>query len=109
VAAALEGRSACWCSTIANTSWKAWRIRRESSLRRHCADHSDSREGLGVADERSWRVPSLEVGAAVKLFVDRAQSSLADEPTAVEEFVVVLDGIRWRSSWPLRDGVDDRD
>ncbi len=38
-----------------------------------------SREGLGVADEQLWRVPSLDVGcgtdsAAVNLFVERAQS-----------------------------------
>jgi hypothetical protein len=52
-----------------------------------------SREGLGVADERSWRVPSLEVGAAMELFVDRAQSSSADESTAVEEVCRRLDGI----------------
>jgi predicted ATPase len=52
-----------------------------------------SREGLGVDDERSWRVPSLEVGAAVELFVDRAQSLSADESTAVEEVCRRLDGI----------------
>jgi predicted ATPase len=52
-----------------------------------------SREGLGVADERSWRVPSLEVAAAVELSVDRAQSLLADESTAVEEVCRRLDGI----------------
>jgi hypothetical protein len=38
-----------------------------------------SREGLGVSDEQSWRVPSLDVNAgtesaAVNLFLDRAQS-----------------------------------
>jgi class 3 adenylate cyclase len=38
-----------------------------------------SREGLGVADERLWPVPSLDVGAgidsaAVELFVERAQA-----------------------------------
>ena len=38
-----------------------------------------SREGLGVADEQVWLVPSLDVGAgidsaAVNLFVERAQS-----------------------------------
>ena len=38
-----------------------------------------SREGLGVADEQLWPVPSLDVGAgidsaAVNLFVERAQS-----------------------------------
>jgi predicted ATPase len=52
-----------------------------------------SREGLGVADERSWRVASLEVGAAMELLVDRAQSLLADESAAVEEICRRLDGI----------------
>ena len=34
-----------------------------------------SREGMGVADEQLWRVPSLDVGAARwSLFVERAQS-----------------------------------
>ena len=33
---------------------------------------STSREGLGLADERPWRVPSLEVDAAVELFAERA-------------------------------------
>ena len=38
-----------------------------------------SREGLGVADEQVWPVPSLDVGAgidsaAVNLFVERARS-----------------------------------
>jgi predicted ATPase len=38
-----------------------------------------SREGLGVADERLWPVPSLDVGAgidsaAVSLFIERAQA-----------------------------------
>ena len=38
-----------------------------------------SREGLGVADEQLWPVPSLDVGAgidsaAVSLFVERARS-----------------------------------
>jgi predicted ATPase len=52
-----------------------------------------SREGLGLADERSWRVPSLEVGAAVALFAERAQNLLADESTAVEEVCRRLDRI----------------
>ena len=52
-----------------------------------------SREGLGVADERLRRVPSLEIGAAVKLFEDRAQNLTADESTAVEEVCRRLDGI----------------
>ncbi len=56
-----------------------------------------SREGIGVADELFWRVPSLDVGAAVELFVERAQSmvsdTLADEATAVEDVCRRLDGI----------------
>jgi predicted ATPase len=56
-----------------------------------------SREGIGVADERLWRVPSLDVGAAVELFVERAQSivsgALADESNAVEDVCRRLDGI----------------
>ena len=64
-----------------------------------------SREGLGVADEQLWLVPSLDVGAgtdsaAVTLFVERARSvaqrfSLAgaDEAAAVVEICRRLDGI----------------
>jgi predicted ATPase len=56
-----------------------------------------SREGIGVADEQLWRVPSLDVGAAVELFVERAQSMvsdpLADEATAVADVCRRLDGI----------------
>ncbi|MGO9354520.1 MAG: ATP-binding protein, partial [Mycobacterium sp.] len=64
-----------------------------------------SREGLGVADEQLWLVPSLDVGAgidsaAVTLFVERAHSvasrfSLAtpDEAAAVVEICRRLDGI----------------
>ncbi len=56
-----------------------------------------SREGIGVADERLWRVPSLDVGVAVELFVQRAQStvsgSLASETAAVEDVCRRLDGI----------------
>jgi len=64
-----------------------------------------SREGLGVADEQLWLVPSLDVGegidsAAVTLFVDRARSIVsrfavanADEAAAVVEICRRLDGI----------------
>jgi predicted ATPase len=52
-----------------------------------------SREGLGLADERSWRVPSLEVGAAVELFAERAPNLTGDESAAVEEVCRRLDGI----------------
>ena len=64
-----------------------------------------SREGLGVADEQLWPVPSLDVGAgidsaAVELFVERARSvapgfsvAKADEAAAVVEVCRRLDGI----------------
>src|SRR3984957_7055383 len=64
-----------------------------------------SREGLGIADERLWPVPSLDVGAgvdsaAVALFVERAQHvsprfTLGDagEAAAVVEICRRLDGI----------------
>jgi predicted ATPase len=90
-----------------------------------------SREGLGVADEQLWPVPSLDVGAgidspAVTLFVDRARSvaprfSLAqpDEAGAVVEICCRLDGIplaielaasRMASITPMevRDRLDQR-
>jgi predicted ATPase len=62
-----------------------------------------SREGLGIADEQLWPVPSLDVGidsAAVALFVERAQNvsprfTLGDgsEAAAVVEICRRLDGI----------------
>ena len=64
-----------------------------------------SREGLGVADEQLWPVPSLDVGAgidsaAVNLFVERARRvaprfSLgnADEAGAVVDICRRIDGI----------------
>jgi predicted ATPase/class 3 adenylate cyclase len=64
-----------------------------------------SREGLGVADEQLWLVPSLDVGAginseAVSLFVQRARSvaqrfsiSQPDEAAAVVDICRRLDGI----------------
>ena len=64
-----------------------------------------SREGLGVADEQVWPVPSLDLSggidsAAVNLFVERAQSvaprfsmATADEAGAVVEICRRLDGI----------------
>jgi predicted ATPase len=64
-----------------------------------------SREGLGIADERLWPVPSLDVGAgvdsaAVALFVERAQHVSPrftvgedDEAAAVVEICRRLDGI----------------
>jgi class 3 adenylate cyclase len=64
-----------------------------------------SREGLGVADEQLWPVPSLDVGtgmdsSAVALFVERAQGvsprfsvTNADEADAVLAICHRLDGI----------------
>jgi len=64
-----------------------------------------SREGLGIADERLWPVPSLDIGAgvdsaAVALFVERAQHVSprftvgdAGEVGAVVEICRRLDGI----------------
>jgi predicted ATPase len=64
-----------------------------------------SREGLGIADEQLWPVPSLDVGAgvdsaAVGLFVERAQHvsprftvAEAGEAAAVVEICRRLDGI----------------
>jgi predicted ATPase len=90
-----------------------------------------SREGLVVADEQSWLVPSLDVAAgidsaAVRLFVDRARSvasgfsmATGDEATAVVEICRRLDGIplaielaasRMASMTPIevRDRLDQR-
>jgi predicted ATPase len=64
-----------------------------------------SREGLGIADEQLWPVPSLDVGAgidsaAVSLFVERARSvaprfsmEKPHEAAAVVEICRRLDGI----------------
>ncbi|WP_308124108.1 ATP-binding protein [Mycolicibacterium xanthum] len=64
-----------------------------------------SREGLGIADEQVWTVPSLDVAAgtesaAVALFTERARSvaqhfsaSTPDEAVAVVEVCRRLDGI----------------
>jgi predicted ATPase len=64
-----------------------------------------SREGLGVADEQLWLVPSLDLGAGIEsaamdLFVERARSvasgfalTTTDEARAVVEICRRLDGI----------------
>ncbi len=90
-----------------------------------------SREGLGVADEQLWLVPSLDVGAgidsaAVNLFVERARSvasrfslGSSEEAAAVVEICRRLDGIplaielaasRMASMTPIevRDRLDQR-
>jgi predicted ATPase len=90
-----------------------------------------SREGLGVADEQLWLVPSLDLGAgidsaAVDLFVERACSvasgfsmATTDEVDAVIEICRRLDGIPLAielaasrllsmTVGELRDRLDDR-
>lgn len=52
-----------------------------------------SREGLGLGDERLWRVPSLEIDTATALFEERAQVPLVNEAAAVGEICRRLDGI----------------
>jgi len=64
-----------------------------------------SREGLGVADEQLWPVPSLDVGAGIEsaaaaLFLERARTvrpgpapATPDESAAVVEICRRLDGI----------------
>jgi predicted ATPase len=56
-----------------------------------------SREGLGIADEQLWPVPSLESPAAVDLFIERAHrvapAFSVDDECAVAEICRRLDGI----------------
>ena len=64
-----------------------------------------SREGLGVADEQLWPVPSLDVGAGIEsaaamLFLERARTvgpgpspATPDEASAIVEVCRRLDGI----------------
>ncbi|MGA9680103.1 MAG: adenylate/guanylate cyclase domain-containing protein [Mycobacterium sp.] len=64
-----------------------------------------SREGLGIADEQLWQVPSLDVGAgvvsaAVELFTERAHAvasrfsmSAPEEAAAVVDICRRLDGV----------------
>jgi predicted ATPase/class 3 adenylate cyclase len=56
-----------------------------------------SREGLGIADEQIWPVPSLGVDAAADLFIERAHrvapAFSADDARAVAEICRRLDGI----------------
>jgi predicted ATPase len=56
-----------------------------------------SREGLRLADEQLWPVPSLDIDAAVDLFMERAHrvapAFVADDASAVAEICRRLDGI----------------
>src|SRR5262245_14595575 len=83
-----------------------------------------SREALGLNEERSWRVPSLDVPASVEPFVARASSvrpsfPAATEREAIEQICERLDGVplaielaaaRTRMMSPRRiaEGLDDR-
>jgi predicted ATPase len=55
-----------------------------------------SREGLGIADEQLWPVPSLESPAAVDLFIERAHR------VAPAFSADVSTESRWPSSWRHR-------
>ena len=56
-----------------------------------------SREGVGVADEQLWPVPSLDIGAAVDLFLQRAHRVApgfsVDDAATVTEICRRLDGV----------------
>jgi predicted ATPase len=56
-----------------------------------------SREGLRLADEQLWPVPSLDADAAVDLFMERAHrvapAFVADDASAVADICRRLDGI----------------
>ena len=81
-----------------------------------------SREGLGIADEQLWPVPSLDVGAgvdsaAVALFVERAQNvsprfAVRDDGEA-GALVEICCCSRWHSAGHrtgrLADGIHDRE
>ena len=66
-----------------------------------------SREGIGVADERLWRVPSLDVGAGALSFSSNAPKAWfrvrwpARRPRW-RTFVAASTGSRWPSSWRPR-------
>ena len=107
VAAALEGRVRLLvfdnCEHVLDAA--ADLIEAILAHRRPCGSLATSREGLGVADEQLWPVPSLDIGAgidsaAVNLFVERAHSvaprfsmATTDEAGAVVEICRRLDGI----------------
>ena len=63
VAAALEDRCGCWFSTTANMSLDAAADLVEAILAGSATAKilATSREGLGLADEQLWPVPSLDM------------------------------------------------
>ena len=62
-----------------------------------------SREGLGVVDEQTWPVRSLDVEAAAELFIERAHSVApaftVDDADASWRSAVGSTESAWRSSW----------
>jgi predicted ATPase len=107
VAAALEGRSRLLvfdnCEHVLDTA--AGLVEAILAASATITILATSREGLGIADERLWPVPSLDLGAgvdsaAVALFVERAQHVSPrftvgedGEAAAVVEICRRLDGI----------------
>jgi predicted ATPase len=131
VAATLEGRSRLLIFDNCEHVLDAARDLIEVILARSGAVKilATSREGLRVADEQLWLVPSLDLttgaeSAAVRLFVQRAQAvapalSVAEEGDAIGDICRRLDGIplaielaasRMQSmtAAEVRDRLDDR-
>jgi predicted ATPase len=99
VAAALEGRVRFLvfdnCEHVLHAAADLVEaIRRQSETVRILAT---SREGLRLTDEQQWPVPSLDIAAAVDLFVERAHSVAPrvsiSETDAVVDICTRLDGI----------------
>jgi predicted ATPase len=99
VATALEGRHRLLLFDNCEHVLEAVADLTETLLKRSATVRvlATSREGLGVADEQVWRVRSLDTGAAIELFIERAcsvtQGFSVDEPYAVREICRRLDGI----------------
>jgi predicted ATPase/class 3 adenylate cyclase len=101
VASAMEGRSRLLVFDNCEHVLDAAAELIEAILGRSANMHivATSREGLGVADEQLWPVPSLDLeSSAITLFVDRASSvaatiSLGHDSDAVGEICRRLDGI----------------
>jgi predicted ATPase len=99
VAAALEGRSRLLvfdnCEHVLDAA--ADMIEAIFSHSQTVTILATSREGLGVVDEQLWPVPSLELDAAVDLFIERAHRVApgfsVPNASAVAEICRRLDGI----------------
>ena len=107
-------RAGCGCffSTTANMSSTASQTssRNPRYNRQSVQNITTSREGLGVDDERSWRVASLEVVRPWRCsLIAPDQTLLGMVRPRWKRSVVVWTEFHWQSSWPRPDGVDDRD